>query len=54
MRTQHFFGIWYATSGPLLEPDGAAASAVVVPTENTVVIRVESSPDDGDTLRAYQ
>lgn len=54
LKTTHHFGTWAVLSGQLLTTIGAGACAIVVPTEDTVVIKVEDSSDDGDTLRAYQ
>lgn len=54
LTTTHYFGTWALLTGQLLITIGAGACAIVVPTEDTVVIKVEDSTDDGDTLRAYQ
>lgn len=54
LKTTHHFGTWSVLSGLLLTTIGAGACAIVVPTEDTVVIKVEDSSDDNDTLRAYQ
>jgi len=54
LKTTHHFGAWAILSGQLLTTIGAGACAIVVPTEDTVVIKVEDSSDDNDTLRAYQ
>ena len=54
LKTTHHFGTWAVLLGQLLTTIGAGACAIVVPTEDTVVIKVEDSSDDGDTLRAYQ
>ena len=54
LKTSHFFGVWDILSGDFLTTEGAGACAIVVPTEDTVVIKVKNSSDDGDTLRAYQ
>lgn len=54
LKTTHHFGTWNVLSGQVLTTIGAGACAIVVPTEDTVVIKVEDSSDDGDTLRAYQ
>ena len=49
LRTKHFFGAWVAPA-----EIGAGACAIVVPTQDTVVLTVSGSSDDGDILRAYQ
>lgn len=54
LKTTHHFGTWAVLSGQLLTTIGAGACAIVIPTEDTVVIKVEDSSDDNDTLRAYQ
>lgn len=54
LKTTHHFGTWNVISGLLLTTIGAGACAIVVPTKDTVVIKVENSTDDGDSLRAYQ
>ena len=54
MKTEHHFGTWPMLVGEILTTIGAGACAVVVPTADTVVIKVEDSTDDGDSLRAYQ
>lgn len=54
LKTTHHFGTWSVLSGQLFTTIGAGACAIVIPTKNTVVIKVNDTSDDGDTLRAYQ
>ena len=49
LTTKHFFGVW-----TLPAEIGAGSCAIIVPTQDTVVLTVSNSSDDGDTLRAYQ